>query len=238
MIYVVYGTDTKKSVDYFNQLISSLKKKKPDVFLHKIDFENFDIEEFKYLISGQDLFSKKYIITCSGLLSDDVSYLAIKDYLKQAKESEHLCLFLEYDLDKKKIKQIEKLAEKIKNFEEKKIISRQGEYNIFSLTDALGLKDRKGFWLELQKAVQAGVLDEDIFWKLDDHVKKMILVKTTDTQGLNFHPFYLKKLKNQANNFSLDELKFLSKKLFDLYEGVRMGKREMGTGLELVAISV
>lgn len=237
MIYIIYGTDQEKAGDRFRQYLNKFKAKNPEAIVHRLDSENFDLDLFRNYAHGQDLFGKNYLIACTGLLSDENYFSQLEDGLEDVKNSPNICLFYEYELKKPIVKKLAKQAEKIEEFKLADIKAK-ADYNIFDLTDALGSRDRKKLWVELQKASIKGVSEEDIFWKLDDHIKKMIIVKTSNPKDLNYHPFYLKKLTAQAGKYSTQELKDLSQNLAELYSQVRLGRKELDLGLEAFCLVV
>ncbi len=235
MIHIIYGTDTEKAGDQFRAFLTGLKKKNLDI--HRVELEKFNFDDFNNLISGQGLFVSNYAVACVGLLSDENIYSQIENTLMDLKSSPNICVFYEYDLDKPTLANLKRFAEKIEEYKLPAV--KAGEaYNIFSLTDALGARDRKKLWVEMQKASLKGVVAEDIFWKFDDHLKKMMIVKTVNPKELNYHPFYLKKLVAQASKFSLEELKDLSQNLAKLYDQVRLGRKELDLGLEAFCLLV
>ena len=109
--------------------------------------------------------------------------------------------------------------------------------NPFQICDAVAEKNRKSAWILLQKALLSGVPAEEVFWKIWWQVKVLLLVKN-QPQGLDLHPFVIKKNLRNIKNFTQEELKNLSWNLVDLYHKTRKGQAEFETGLEKILISL
>lgn len=106
-------------------------------------------------------------------------------------------------------------------------------FNIFSLTDAIGGRDRKNAWILYQKALSTGMAAEEIFWKLTWITKSMLLAsKTRDYSETDMKEFPYKKAKGFAKNFSTSELNNLSEELVLGYHNARRGLEEMETLIE------
>ena len=93
------------------------------------------------------------------------------------------------------------------------------KFDIFSLANALGKRDKKGLWVLYQKAKLNNIADEQIhgilFWK----VKSMIL-----SAG--------------RGAYSQDELKKLSNSLVNLYHDTRRGVHEMDSAMERFILGI
>ncbi len=238
MLYVIYGKDKDKAREKFLSLIDSLKKKRPNALIFRVDGEKFSRSQFEDLIFGQGLFQPKYIIAGSGILKNEDGEVMVRDLIKAIKETDHIVILFEETIEAKLLKVLEKNAEKVQEFDLKKV-EKKPAFNIFAITDALGARDRKTLWVTYQDMLRRDVAPEELFWKLVWQVKTMLLVKTaTSGTKLDLNPYVLQKNTRYAKNFSLEELLTLSRSFVELYHEARRGKKEFEIELERIILAV
>jgi len=113
---------------------------------------------------------------------------------------------------------------------------KKDAFNIFSLTDALGERNKKRLWTRYQEALRAGSAPEEIhgilFWQL----KTLLLVSKGATAGIK--PFVITKAKHFLGNYTENELEDLTKSFVDLYHDARRGKIDFDIGLEKILLSL
>lgn len=118
--------------------------------------------------------------------------------------------------------EIKKLANyKIKGVVSKsqveELIIENREYNIFALTDALALKNKKRALLSLHKAMGSGEKSTELLGLLAWQVRNLLRLKTgVKPAELKLHPFVLGKLKESEKKFSIEELTAFLSKIIDL----------------------
>lgn len=225
MIYLLYGNDIIKSRKKLHTLLDSIFAKKPDASFARIDTESFDESRLDELIGGQGLFENKYIIVFDNLFTDNPpaggTKEAILKKLKEISKSQNIFIFLEEKLNKIELNKFEKYAEKIQKFElfSGPTTKLAKKFDIFSLTDAIGKRDKKNLWVLYQKAKLNNIADEQIhgilFWK----IKSIIL-------------------SARSSYYSMDELKKLSNSLVSLYHDTRKGIHEMDNALERFILGI
>mgnify|MGYP000868666019 CR=1 FL=1 len=214
MIYFLHGTDVDKARAKANELIESLRKKKPDASFFKIDSENFNTSILQEYIGGQGLFANKYIVYLDRLCEKKEVKEEFLEKIKEIAESDNIFIVLEGKIDKATATKIEKNAEKTQDFElgEKK----KEFYNAFALADAFAQKNKKEAWMLYREAVDRGEAPEALhgmlFWK----VKTMIL----------------------SNPVNRDELVEFADKLITIYHDSRRGEYELETALEAFILMV
>ena len=218
MIYLLHGTDTIKSRKKLHALLDSMFAKKPDASIVRVEVGGFDENELKEFVGGQGLFVSKYIIVFDNLFTDkEVKEVLLKN-LKEISKSENIFIFLEEKLNKTELNKFEKYAEKIQIFGGL-TSEKSDKFDIFSLANALGKRDKKGLWVLYQKAKLNNIADEQIhgilFWK----VKSMIL-----SAG--------------RGAYSQDELKKLSNSLVNLYHDTRRGVHEIDSAMERFILGI
>ncbi|MBX4189584.1 hypothetical protein KW785_03260 [Candidatus Parcubacteria bacterium] len=112
-------------------------------------------------------------------------------------------------------------------------------FNIFSLTDAIGARDKRGAWVLYQKALASGLVAEEIFWRVTWIAKSMLLASKTESyKETEMKEFPYKKAKGYAKNFSREELEDLSESLVVGYHNTRRGLGEIETLLEKSILSL
>lgn len=236
MIYFFHGDDLKKRREAVSLLLLGEVTKMND-----LDFEQNKIEEFIKL--GNDLFGQKNILILENVLEKKENLDFFLGKIEVMKEAQTVFIFLERNLEnlnKKAITLFEKNSIEFKGFllpqNEKNI------FNIFTIADFFGQRDKKNLWLNLQKGIVSGLSSEEIFNILNWQVKNMLLVKEekNETEGIkntNLKPFVYKKASNFAKNFTLEELKKISADFVDFYHQARRGEVDFETGLERLLFS-
>jgi hypothetical protein len=112
-------------------------------------------------------------------------------------------------------------------------------FNIFSLTDAIGERDKRHAWTLYQKALFSGMVAEEIFWKVTWIVRSMFLAaNTNDYSETDMKEFPYKKAKGYAKNFKAGELEQLSEDLVVGYHNARRGEGEIETLLEKIILKL
>jgi len=161
----------------------------------------------------------------------------IKDNIDALSQSHNIFVFFEEELNKNALSLFEKHAKKVCGF----FLSRQERkktFNIFSLSDAVGRRDRKKAWILLQRSYISGITAENIHGILLWFIKNMLLVKGKEAKGrqalveLGLNPFVLRKTQTFSRNYTYEELKKFSGDLIDIYHRARRGIIELEIGIE------
>ena len=238
MIYLLHGTDTIKSRKKLHTLLDSMFTKKPDASYMRIERENFDESRIEEFAGGQGLFENKYIIVFDNLFVDKNIKEVILKKIKEISKSQNIFIFLEEKLNKTELNRFEKYAEKIQEFGASGS-KKEKKFDIFSLTDAFGKRDKKGLWILYQKAKLNNVSDEEVHGILFWQIKSMLLsfnAKDAKESGLN--PFVFRKSLGFIKNYSEGELKRISSSLVSLYHDTRRGIHEMDIALERFILGI
>jgi len=237
MLYVIHGTDTIKVHKKSSELVEKLLAKKPDASLFRLTTENWSLAELQELVGGRGLFSNKYIVHLSRLFEDEIIASEVIKYIEAIHSSENIFIITEGKISSKILKILEKNSQKIEGHIEKEMIKKQ-EFNIFSLADAIGSRDKKKMWMLYTEALNYFAPEEihgTLFWQ----VKSMILAsktKSADESGLK--PFVYSKAKKFSENYSEEELHNLSSKLVSTVHESRRGKYDFRIALERLILEV
>lgn len=113
------------------------------------------------------------------------------------------------------------------------------DFNIFSLTDAIGSRDKKKAWMLYQKALASGLDPDRIFPTIFWQVKSLLLAsRTKSASEADMKPFPYNKAKSNLKNFKEGELEKMSEELLVGYHNIRRGEGEMETLLEKFVLSL
>ncbi len=108
------------------------------------------------------------------------------------------------------------------------IKTKHSDFNIFSLTDAVGARNKKEAWVLYQKALASGMVAEEIFYRIVWIIKSMLIASQTKSfEETEMKEFPYQKAKGYAKNFSKEELEDLSEKLVVGYHNARRGVGEI-----------
>lgn len=237
MFYFLHGTDTIKAVDKSKQLLEVMTKKKPNASLFRMDSDSWDTAGFQELLIGQALFENKYIVQISRILDEEDIKDVVLDNLESLQKSDNVFIWVENKVDAKTLKKIEKYSEKVQEFTAKEVIKKP-QFNIFSLGDALGSRDKKRLWMLYTDALNHFAVQEihgTFFWQ----VKSILLAsktKTADEAGLK--PFVYSKAKGFSKNYSGEELEKLSTDLVKISHDARRGIHDFEIALEKFCLRV
>lgn len=238
MLYLISGKDFKAN----NTRCKEIIKKYPKATRMEYNEETFSDEVCQELLSSQELFGNETLVILSGVLEkkDDVDYI-LKN-LKDIQSSKTIFIFLEGEITKKIFNQIKKRAEDAW-FSEDGINKRDVEFSIFSLTDAVGKRDKKRAWIILQRAYSHGIAPESIYGTLFWHIKTLALVQGAQERGedlsnLNLKPFVVNKTLGFLRNYNKTDIQKMLKGLIDVYHRAHGGKEEFDIGLEKLLLKI
>lgn len=242
MIYFYYGTDTEKAGKKARITIDSSLKKRSEASLIKISDEKVTQEKIEELVGTQALFYNKYLVYFYRILDDKENKEIIIKNVKKLAESENIFIFAEGKTDKKSLEKIEKVAEKVENFEKsekaltkKQALALRGEkIDFFEFADALGRRDKKSLWVLYQDALAEQVPAEEVhgifFWQ----IKSMLLTKKCKTPSeANMKPYPFQKAREYAGNYKKEgELENLASGLVFMYHEAHRGNIDFFVALE------
>jgi DNA polymerase III delta subunit len=234
MLYVLHGSDFVKRGKKLDEMVQFFLTKKPNTSFAKVnagDFSNYSLDE---LAGGQGLFENKCVVVLDGIFENKETKEIILKKLDSLGKSNNVFVINERALLKGDLAALLKHSEKIQEFLLKEKMARP-EFNIFSLSDAIGARDKKRAWTLYLRALENGSEPEEIHGTIFWAVKNMALVKdakqpTAESTGLK--PFVLGKAKSSANNYSKKELNDFSSRLVSLYHDSHRGIGDFSAGLE------
>ncbi|MBU0732158.1 DNA polymerase III subunit delta [Patescibacteria group bacterium] len=105
--------------------------------------------------------------------------------------------------------------------------------NIFNFTDAIANKNAALALKLLHDQIKSGANEFYLLTMIARQVKILLQVKETNGEGLDLHPFVIKKAAQQVGKFSAEDLKKLYNKLVDIDLKIKTSQAEPGTLLDL-----
>ena len=110
--------------------------------------------------------------------------------------------------------------------------------NIFNFTDALSQKNSSLALKLLHDQLKSGANEFFLITMIARQIKILLQVKETKGQGLDLHPFVIKKALVQINKFSSNQLKSLLNKLIDIDLKIKTSQAEPRVLLDLFVLEV
>ena len=207
--------------------------------LVRINSENFSPSDVIDLASTQGLFESKSIIVFDSIFENTTDKEILLDNIKSLHESSNVFIILEGKLDKKSVTKISKYAEKVQEFDLPKDEKKKAQFNIFELSDALGMRDRKKLWVLYQTGKIHNISDEEMHGILFWGTKNMLLAKRAKSASeAGLSPFVYGKAKGFVKNFKERELESISGKLLEIYHDGRRGIKPFGIGFEQFVLNL
>lgn len=234
MLYILHGDDFLKRAKKLDEMVSFFLTKRPNTSFAKVNTETFGSYSLDELAEDQGLFENKCVVVLDGIFENKENKEIVLKKLGELGKSNNVFVINERALGKGDLTALEKHSEKIQEFvlKEKPV---KAEFNIFSLSDAIGSRDKKRAWTLYLRALENGSEPEEIHGTIFWAVKNMALVKdakqsTAESTGLK--PFVLSKAKASSSNYSKKELNDFSSRLVSLYHDSHRGTGDFSTGLE------
>ncbi len=238
MLYLIHGSDRPKILAKASELVENLKKRKPDASVFTMTDDDTSLSQLEELVSSQGLFENKYVVLLKNLFSRKDNVDALLELLPRVGSSENVFIFVEGILSKPVLKIFKECAEQIQEYSTDKKECKPA-FNIFSLADALGARDRKTLWVMYQKAVRSEASPEELSGILFWQIKNLMLARqSASARAAGLNPFVFGKAKRFGRNFSQDELTKIASKLITLYHDAHRGLADFETGLERFVLNI
>lgn len=235
MIYIYWGSDTKRTADALMGAISKLRARAPDAHIERItdDAEQLDIE---FLLASVGLFHSARVVVLDGVFARTEYKKEIMAHLPELAASQHIFFLREQDLTGAEVKKIEKHATKIVRHDVQSAI--RNPFNTFALADALLAGDKKKLWLTLLEALRAGHDAIDLHGILFWGAKNLALAASSDSaEEAGMHPFVYTKTRAALGKFSTASIHALVAELAELPHEARRQGVELEYALEYFVIT-
>ena len=191
MLYVYYGEDIATVRAKVHATVTKMLSKNSDALYFRItpeDFANYNLEE---LTLSQGLFKNEYVVVFDSLLSESSTAEVVLAALESLAEASHPFFIVESKLTAPVKKKLEKYAKSVQEVAGKKKDAK-GDFNVFSLTDALGQRSSREAWVLLQQALSSGIREEEIHGVMFWFYKTVALAASAgsaEAAGLKAYPY-------------------------------------------------
>lgn len=230
MLHIIYGKDREKGRARFRALRDELAKKYTE---ERLVVEGEVSDGFLDTIAAsQGLFGDTTLFVFDCVFDKKNEQEMLLAHANDLFASPNFFLILEPLLEKSIADELEDAKVLIEECVAKKVDMRP-DFNIFSLGDALGKRNKKELWVLYQEATLAGLSSEEISGTLFWAVKNIALMKNAkpgDDCGMS--PFVAKKSRGFAENYTGEEIENLSHTLVTLYHEAHRGGEPMEIALE------
>lgn len=236
MLFLVAGSDYEKRKSVGDELIQTLKTKRPDATFLEFDDLNFSPPRFLETIDGSGLFESKSIVICRSVLDNKDMRDVVYSALPRLAESSNAYVFTDNKLLATQINKFEKVDATVKIFDKK--TKDAPKFNTFALSDLLLAKNKKKLWVSYHEAKNAGVSDEEIhgvfLWQLRS--LSLSFSHTSSTSGVK--PFVFNKAKGAQSKWKKREVDSKILNLVTEYHEARRGKVLLSLVMETFILSL
>lgn len=229
MLYLIYGNDREEGRAQFRALRDKFLRE--GVNIENIQEGNISEKMFDEKSSARGLFGDITLFIFDNVIQKREEQEIFASRAGKLKDSKNYFLVFEPSLLKDIAKEI--VRDTTESFEYSKKTDDRPPFNIFSLGDALGERNKKELWVLYQQAVGAGCSSEEISGTIFWAIKNMALLKQArkgDDSGLN--PFVARKARVFASHYTREEIISLSRQMISLYHEAHRGGEPMDIALE------
>ncbi|MFH0906969.1 MAG: DNA polymerase III subunit delta [bacterium] len=127
------------------------------------------------------------------------------------------------------------------------LVNAKTDINIFGMLDALAQRDKRTALRILHEHLNQGQNEIYLFSMFVYQARVLLRLKDLTEKGLTFydlakksglHPFVVKKSSYQLRNFTLDHLKKIYQRLLDIEIGIKTGRIDSLTALDLLVAEI
>lgn len=251
MLYLIHGNLRQKVVSAVSSLVDGLKKRKPNAEIFVMTEDDFNLTKIREFAESRGLFESKFIVVLKNVFSKKDTEDNLVKFLPALSASQNVFIFSEFGAIKSVIDAFKKAGGKLEEHKsdikkgsnlfglaDSRVISKD-IFNVFSLADALGERNRKRLWVLFQQAKRRDIPPEEMagmfFWQ----IKSMILAREAKSAGNSgLSPFVFQKSKRYNKNFSKEEELKLASNLVALYHDSHRGRVDFEVGLERLVLGV
>ena len=236
MLYIIYGSDREKGRAQFRVMRDKLLQNSGE---ERTVAEGETTDSFlEMAVLSRGLFGEVTLFVFDSVLEKKTEQEVVRTHREALAESPNNFLIFEPAFEKDIVADLASVATQSTEYVEKKM-DYKPDFNIFSLGDALGKRNKKELWVLYQGAVGADIPSEEICGTLFWAVKNIALMKNAkvgDDAGLN--PFVAKKSRGFASNYNAKEIAGLSHSLATIYHEAHRGGEPMEVALERFILSL
>ena len=236
MLYVIHGTDTRKTRKKLQNLTETLQKKRPEAVVFRMNQDNWNPALLQEMLSGINLFAPKNIIILDSLVSIKDTSEYIEEQIDELSKSEHLCILFEQKINTALLKKLEKKAEKIEEHNELERTKKESP-KTFELADALIEKDKVKAWTTFISIKEQDIPAEEIHVVLWWQFKSLKLVSDSrDQKESELNPYVYQKCKRALSKWGTEELDAYLENLVRIYHNAHKGELDLYKELEVLCL--
>ena len=245
MVYLFTGTDHARVYHTLSRYLAIMREKQPGATVLVFTADNFDQTTFEEALFGQSLFLNKHIVAARRLSENELAGKFVLENIEAIAKSPSAFLFYEpRDFAQGKparenelAQALTKVAKDVKVFNQP--VAVKPDFNIFTLTNDLGARDREHLWLDYHRAIRAKVEPLDVFWKLLWQVKSMIIAsRAKDITKTELKPAVAARAARASRNFKPEELTAMLTELTTMYHETFLKSDDFNFRLEKFILSV
>jgi len=230
MLHIIHGNDRQKARAQFQKLRDRLSAHGENMIVAPEG--SISRETLSEQAVTRGLFGEVSVFVLDGVLEKKEDQEIVAGVARTLADSPNHFLIFEPVLIKEFVDEASPGAREMIDCSMKKIDERPA-FNIFSLGDALGERNKKELWVRYQQAVLFGLAPEEVCNTLFWTVKNMALMKDASPQDIgDLNPFVAKKACGFAKNYTRDEIAQLSRVLMTAYHEAHRGGEPMPIALE------
>ena len=136
----------------------------------------------------------------------------------------------------KKLVSFSKKSRKVERKDVDLLVRPKIETDIFKTIDAIASKNKKQALSLLHKHLEKGDSPLYLLSMINFQFRNLLMVKTSQKPDL--HPYIIKKASWQARKFSFEDLKKIYQKIFQADLGIKTGKIEPETALDMLIAEI
>lgn len=226
MYYLYFGDDT---ITVRKEAMLKARHEADGADVFTFSDENLTSDILQSLVGATSLFRDREVFVLDTLSRNAGAFDLLRDAVPELQASPNLFIVVEEDLGAKD----EKLLTSYAALTEKKLLPRSAAFNVFALSDALALRDKKSLWIQLLAAQKEGKTAEEIIGTLLWQLKCIRLsLHTQSAEEAGLKPFVYQKAKRALQKFSADDLTTYAHELVTLYHDGHAGRRNIDEALE------
>lgn len=230
MLYIIHGNDRQKGRAQFAKLREALSAHGENVVV--VPEGSVSKETLSEQAVTRGLFGEVSVFVLDGVLEKKEDQEIVAHTIPLLTQSPNHFLIFEPAIIKEFTDEAKQSASEMIECSVKKGDERPA-FNVFSLGDALGERNKKELWVRYQQAVLFGLEPEEVCNTLFWTVKNMALMKNASADSAtDLNPFVAKKSRGFAKNYEAKELAELSRALTTLYHEGHRGGEPMSIALE------
>lgn len=218
MIFLLYGSDTKKSLEKLGDMVHNAREKAgPDLDFHRFDAEEDDMGIIRQALEAQSLFSKKKLVVIKHL-SESTGQERLYETLRGVRGVVSAMVVLwERELDAKKLGKLKPYCDKIQEFKSAPANVRAAN-PVFELGDTFFNSPRQGL-RNLLGLLESGHDSFQTFSYLANHARTILTVKDAMDRRVEahipgVHPFVVKKASFIARSMGEKHIRSVFKNFF------------------------